>query len=64
MTSKADLALQHVQNLYLMQWKLLDLLEQDLRTPAERRKAREDVVEALKMIPNEMEVKLKKSSKR
>ena len=78
MTTKADLALQHVHTLYLMQFKLLDLLERDLSTPQARREARasikefqkllmsadwrymggEDVVEALKTLPVEIESKL------
>ncbi len=81
MTSKADAALQHVHNLYLMQFKMLDLLQQDLRTPEARKEARdnmkefqqllrkadwrymggEDVLDALKTLPTEMEVKLKTS---
>ena len=79
MTNKADLALQHVHNLYLMQFKLLDLLQKDLSTPEARKEARasvrefqkllmsadwrymggEDVVDALKTLPREIEDKLK-----
>ncbi len=81
MTTKADAALAHVHNLYLMQWKMLDLLQQDLATPEARKEAREnmkefqdllrkadwrymggeDVLEALKSLPSEMEMKLKTS---
>ncbi len=81
MTSKADNALEHVHNLYLMQFKMLDLLQQDLQTPEARREAREnmkefqsllrkadwrymggeDVWEALKTLPKEMDTKLKTS---
>ncbi len=81
MSSKADNALEHVHNLYLMQFKMLDLLQQDLSTPEARREAREnmkefqqmlsradwrymggeDVLESLKSLPSEMEVKLKTS---
>ena len=43
--SKADTALEHVQNLYLMQLKILDLLEQDLNSPEARREARAQVKE-------------------
>ena len=77
--SKADNALQHVHNLYLMQFKMLDLLQQDLGTAEARREARdnmkefqkllrkadwrymggEDVLESLKSLPSEMELKLK-----
>ena len=79
MTNKADAALAHVHNLYLMQFKMLDLLQQDLSTPEARREAREnmkefqtllrradwrymggeDVLQALRSLPSEMEVKLK-----
>ena len=45
MSSKADAALQHVQNLYLMQFKMLDMLQQDLTTPQARREARENMKE-------------------
>ncbi len=40
MTTRADLALQHVHNMYLMQFTLLDLLERDLQTPEARKEAR------------------------
>ncbi len=80
-TTKADAALAHVHNLYLMQFKMLDMLSQDLTTPQARKEAREnmkefqtllrkadwrymggeDVLEALKSLPSEMEVKLKTS---
>ena len=83
MTSKADSALQHVHNLYLMQFKMLDLLQQDLTTPEARKEARqnmrefqellssadwrymggEDVLEALRTLPNEMEMKLKRQKR-
>ena len=43
--SKADTALEHVQNLYLMQLKILDLLDQDINTPEGRREARAQVKE-------------------
>jgi hypothetical protein len=79
MTNKADAALQHVHNLYLMQFKMLDMLQQDLLSPQARREAREnmkefqsllrkadwrymggeDVLESLRSIPSEMEMKLK-----
>ena len=45
MTTRADLALQHVHNLYLMQFKMLDLLERDLQTPEARKEARENMRE-------------------
>ena len=45
MTSKADAALQHVQNLYLMQFKMLDMLQHDLTTPQARREARASMKE-------------------
>lgn len=45
MTNKADTALQHVQNLYLMQLKILDLLDQELNTPQARREARANIKE-------------------
>ena len=45
MTTRADLALQHVHNLYLMQFKMLDLLERDLQTPEARKEARENMKE-------------------
>ena len=45
MTNKADTALAHVHNLYLMQFKMLDLLQQDLSTPEARREARENMKE-------------------
>lgn len=45
MTSKADSALQHVHNLYLMQFKMLDLLQQDLTTPGARKEARQNMRE-------------------
>ena len=81
MTTKADAALAHVHTLYIMQFKMLDMLAQDLGTPKARREARdnmkefqqllrkadwrymggEDVMEALKNIPSEMEMKLKTS---
>lgn len=38
--SKADLALERVQNLYVMQMKLLDLLESDLSDPVVRKEVR------------------------
>ena len=80
--SKAEAALQHVHNLYLMQFKMLDLLQQDLTTPEARREARdnmkefqqllrkadwrymggEDVLDALRMLPSEMEMKLRTST--
>lgn len=81
MTTKAEAALQHVHNLYVMQFKMLDLLQQDLATPQARKEAREnmkefqqllrkadwrymggeDVLESLKTLPNEVEMKLKTS---
>ena len=45
MTTRGDLALQHVHNLYLMQFKMLDLLERDLQTPEARKEAREKMKE-------------------
>lgn len=45
MTTRADLALQHVHNLYLMQFKMLDLLERDLQTPEARKEARQNMRE-------------------
>ena len=44
-TDKADAALSHVHNLYLMQFKMIDLLRQDLSTPEARREARENMKE-------------------
>ena len=81
--SKADNALEHVHNLYLMQFKMLDLLQQDLSTPEARKEAREnmkefqqllrradwrymggeDVLDALRTLPSEMEFKLKATRK-
>ncbi|MSR87190.1 hypothetical protein EXS70_03400 [Candidatus Peribacteria bacterium] len=81
MKNKADSALQHVHNLYLMQFKMLDLLSQDLLSPEARKEAREnmkqfqqllrkadyrymggeDVWQALKKLPTEIELKLKTS---
>ena len=43
--SKADNALEHVHNLYLMQFRMLDLLQQDLSTPEARKDARENMKE-------------------
>ena len=43
--TKANSALEHVHNLYLMQFKMLDLLQQDLTTPEARREARENMRE-------------------
>lgn len=77
--SRADTALEHVHNLYVMQLQILDLLNQELNTPEARRQARaqikefqhllrladarymggEDVWEALKSLPKELEEKLK-----
>ena len=82
MSSKAEAALEHVHNLYLMQFKMLDLLQQELTTPEARREARdnmkefqsllrkadwrymggEDVLNALRNLPSEMESKLKTST--
>lgn len=82
MGTKADIALGHVHNLYLMQFKMLDMLSQDLATPQARKEARdnikefqqllrkadwrymggEDVLDSLKNLPSEMEMKLKTSS--
>lgn len=43
--SKADTALEHVHNLYLMQLKILDLLDRELSTPEARREARAQIKE-------------------
>ncbi len=40
MTTRTDRALENVQNLYLMQFQLLDLLESDLRNPDVRKQVR------------------------
>lgn len=76
--SKADTALEHIHNLYVMQLQILDLLDRRLSTPQARREARaqikefqkllrladarymggEDVLEALKALPKELEEKL------
>ena len=81
-TTKADAALEHVHNLYLMQFKMLDLLQQELSTPEARREAREnmkqfqqllskadwrymggeDVLQAMRALPTEVELKLKTST--
>ena len=45
MSTKAEAALEHVHNLYLMQFKMLDLLQQELTTPEARREARENMKE-------------------
>ncbi len=37
--------LEHVQNLYVMQWKMLDLLGRDLRSPEHRDEARRQMKE-------------------
>ncbi len=42
--------LEHVQNLYVMQWKMLDLLERDLRTPQHRAEARKQMKEFKQML--------------
>lgn len=39
-TPRTDRALENVQNLYLMQFQLLDLLESDLRNPDVRKQVR------------------------
>lgn len=84
MSSRADTALEHIHTLYLMQLKILDLLDQELNTPEARRTARaeikefqrllrlvdwrymggEDVLESLKHLSSDMEVKLKGVKKR
>lgn len=76
--SKADLALEHIHNLYGMQLKMLDMLDKKLNTPQARKEARasikefqkllrladarymggEDLWEALKSLPKELEQKL------
>ena len=76
--SKADTALEHIHNLYMVQLQILDMLDQKLNTPASRKEARasikefqkllrmadarymggEDVWEALKSLPKELEQKL------
>ncbi|MBI1812973.1 hypothetical protein HY285_03130 [Candidatus Peregrinibacteria bacterium] len=41
--SKADLALEHVQNLYMLQIQLFQILDSDVRSPRDRRQALEHV---------------------
>ncbi len=43
--NKADRALENVQNLYGMQWKLLELLESDLRNPDLRKEVKKTMKE-------------------
>ena len=43
--SKADTALEHIHNLYIMQLQILDLLDQELNTPEARRQARAQIKE-------------------
>ena len=43
--TKHELALQTVQNLYLLQMQLFDALDQDLSDPAARREARKQAKE-------------------
>lgn len=45
MTNKTDAALERVQNLYLMQLKILDLLDRELNTPKARKEARANIHE-------------------
>lgn len=78
MPTKADTALEHIHNLYVLQLQILELLDRRLSTPQARREARaqikefqrllrladarymggEDVLEALKALPKELEQKL------
>ena len=44
-TGRTDRALENVQNLYLMQFRLLDLLESDLRNPVTRKEVRAQMKE-------------------
>ena len=50
MPNKADIALEHIHNLYLMQFKILELLQEELRTPQARKEARASIKEFQKLL--------------
>lgn len=50
MSSRADTALEHIHTLYLMQIKILDLLDQELSTSEARRTARAEIKEFQRLL--------------
>ena len=48
--TKADTALEHIHNLYVMQMQILDLLDQELNTPEARRQARAQIKEFQRLL--------------